>query len=222
MPCTYSTGTSGSGADVDKVRAATELVRQREPDLLVEGPTNRRPPSSPSVAATKIAGLECSRPCDGADLSRPQHGTTPIRRGSAARVCDRDRPVLQGLTTFTDLVPRVALVEDIAPLPRSDAASRAAVLFYDTFVSGAKLAGDPRAEIRRFVDGLGQHWWRTGSSSGLEGAVARSPTPRRAWSVRRLAQAAAPRQRWASSRSGQGGASGPGQDLYRPTLVAML
>ncbi|HYR12778.1 MAG TPA: phosphate acetyltransferase, partial [Mycobacterium sp.] len=34
----YSTGTSGTGADVDKVRAATELVRQREPDLLVEGP----------------------------------------------------------------------------------------------------------------------------------------------------------------------------------------
>ena len=34
----YSTGTSGTGADVDKVRTATELVRQREPDLLVEGP----------------------------------------------------------------------------------------------------------------------------------------------------------------------------------------
>ena len=34
----YSTGASGSGADVDKVRAATELVRQRRPDLLVEGP----------------------------------------------------------------------------------------------------------------------------------------------------------------------------------------
>ena len=34
----YSTGTSGTGADVDKVRTATELVRKREPDLLVEGP----------------------------------------------------------------------------------------------------------------------------------------------------------------------------------------
>ena len=30
----YSTGTSGTGADVDKVRTATELVRSREPDLL--------------------------------------------------------------------------------------------------------------------------------------------------------------------------------------------
>src|SRR5207253_3081364 len=34
----YSTGTSGSGADVDKVREATEFVRERRPDLLIEGP----------------------------------------------------------------------------------------------------------------------------------------------------------------------------------------
>ncbi len=34
----YSTGTSGTGVDVDKVRAATELVRERQPDLLVDGP----------------------------------------------------------------------------------------------------------------------------------------------------------------------------------------
>ncbi|MCA1371961.1 phosphate acetyltransferase, partial [Bradyrhizobium sp. BRP14] len=34
----YSTGTSGSGADVEKVRSATELVRERAPKLLVDGP----------------------------------------------------------------------------------------------------------------------------------------------------------------------------------------
>src|SRR6187401_101922 len=34
----YSTGSSGSGADVDKVAAATELVRARHPELPVEGP----------------------------------------------------------------------------------------------------------------------------------------------------------------------------------------
>src|SRR6201999_3817914 len=33
-----STGTSGSGADVDKVREATELARSRRPDLKIEGP----------------------------------------------------------------------------------------------------------------------------------------------------------------------------------------
>src|ERR671933_2902980 len=34
----YSTGKSGAGADVEKVRAATAIVRARRPDLPVEGP----------------------------------------------------------------------------------------------------------------------------------------------------------------------------------------
>ena len=34
----YSTGSSGEGAEVEKIRAATQLVKQRRPDLLVEGP----------------------------------------------------------------------------------------------------------------------------------------------------------------------------------------
>ena len=37
----FSTGTSGKGVDVDKVRAATELVRQKAPELAVEGPIRR-------------------------------------------------------------------------------------------------------------------------------------------------------------------------------------
>ena len=50
----YSTGTSGTGADVDKVRAATELVRQREPDLLVDGPIQYDAAVDPTTAATKM------------------------------------------------------------------------------------------------------------------------------------------------------------------------
>ncbi len=34
----YSTGTSGEGSDVEKVRAATDLVRQARPDLVIDGP----------------------------------------------------------------------------------------------------------------------------------------------------------------------------------------
>ena len=34
----YSSGTSGEGEEVDKVRRATQIVRQRRPDLKVEGP----------------------------------------------------------------------------------------------------------------------------------------------------------------------------------------
>ncbi|MCB0950778.1 MAG: phosphate acetyltransferase, partial [Mycobacterium sp.] len=50
----YSTGTSGAGADVDKVRKATELVRSRDPELLVEGPIQYDAAVEPSVAATKM------------------------------------------------------------------------------------------------------------------------------------------------------------------------
>jgi phosphate acetyltransferase len=50
----YSTGTSGSGADVEKVRAATELVRQRAPELLLEGPIQYDAAVDPEVARTKL------------------------------------------------------------------------------------------------------------------------------------------------------------------------
>ncbi|HNM84617.1 MAG TPA: phosphate acetyltransferase, partial [Mycobacterium sp.] len=50
----YSTGSSGSGADVDKVRTATDLVRRRAPDLLVEGPIQYDAAVEPSVAVTKM------------------------------------------------------------------------------------------------------------------------------------------------------------------------
>src|SRR5690606_13221880 len=50
----YSTGESGSGADVDKVRAATALVRERTPDLLVEGPIQYDAAADAAVAAAKL------------------------------------------------------------------------------------------------------------------------------------------------------------------------
>ena len=61
----YSTGTSGTGADVDKVRAATELVREREPDLLVDGPIQYDAAVEPSVAKTKMPDSKSpgGRPC---------------------------------------------------------------------------------------------------------------------------------------------------------------
>ena len=50
----YSTGTSGHGADVEKVAAATAEVRRRRPDLLVEGPIQYDAAIDPTVAATKL------------------------------------------------------------------------------------------------------------------------------------------------------------------------
>jgi phosphate acetyltransferase len=50
----YSTGSSGAGADVEKVAAATALVRERRPDLPVEGPIQYDAAIDPAVAATKL------------------------------------------------------------------------------------------------------------------------------------------------------------------------
>ncbi len=50
----YSTGESGKGADVDKVREATKRVRSQRPDLAVEGPIQYDAAVDPSVARTKL------------------------------------------------------------------------------------------------------------------------------------------------------------------------
>ena len=50
----YSSGTSGSGEDVDKVREATELVKAQRPDLLVEGPIQYDAAVDATVAKQKM------------------------------------------------------------------------------------------------------------------------------------------------------------------------
>src|SRR5690606_14067009 len=50
----YSTGTSGSGAEVEKVRKATALVRRLRPDLLVEGPIQYDAAADETVARAKM------------------------------------------------------------------------------------------------------------------------------------------------------------------------
>ncbi|HUG49892.1 MAG TPA: phosphate acetyltransferase, partial [Terrimesophilobacter sp.] len=54
----YSTGESGTGAGVDKVRAATALVRSRRPDLAVDGPIQYDAAADAAVAAAKLPNSE--------------------------------------------------------------------------------------------------------------------------------------------------------------------
>ena len=49
----YSTGESGSGADVDKVREATRIAKGKRPDLSLDGPLQHDAASMADVAATK-------------------------------------------------------------------------------------------------------------------------------------------------------------------------
>jgi phosphate acetyltransferase len=66
----YSTGTSGVGADVEKVRVATDIVHDKRPDLLVDGPIGRGRSEGGGDQAPAFQG---GRPGDGFDLPRPQH-----------------------------------------------------------------------------------------------------------------------------------------------------
>ncbi|WP_078315153.1 phosphate acetyltransferase [Mycobacterium sp. D16Q16] len=109
----YSTGTSGSGAEVEKVRVATELVRARQPELLVEGPIQYDAAVEPSVAATKMP----DSPVAGRatvlifpDLNTGNNTYKAVQRSAGAIAIG---PVLQGLRKPINDLSRGALVEDI-------------------------------------------------------------------------------------------------------------
>ena len=109
----YSTGTSGTGADVDKVRAATELVRKREPDLLVEGPIQYDAAVEPSVAKTKMPDSKVAGHATVLifpDLNTGNNTYKAVQRSAGAIAIG---PVLQGLNKPVNDLSRGALVEDI-------------------------------------------------------------------------------------------------------------
>ena len=109
----YSTGNSGSGAGVDKVRAATDLVRRREPQLLVEGPIQYDAAVDPDVAAAKMPdSLVAGRATVliFPDLNTGNNTYKAVQRSAGAIAIG---PVLQGLNKPVNDLSRGALVDDI-------------------------------------------------------------------------------------------------------------
>jgi phosphate acetyltransferase len=109
----YSTGTSGTGADVDKVRAATELVRKREPELLVEGPIQYDAAVDPTVAKAKMPDSKVAGRATVLifpDLNTGNNTYKAVQRSAGAIAIG---PVLQGLNKPVNDLSRGALVEDI-------------------------------------------------------------------------------------------------------------
>ena len=88
----YSTGESGSGADVDKVREATALVRraQSAPPRRGSDPVRRR--SRCGGRSLEAAAVRCRRSRHGVHLPRPQHGQQHLQGGPAQRGRGSDRP----------------------------------------------------------------------------------------------------------------------------------
>jgi phosphate acetyltransferase len=109
----YSTGTSGSGAEVEKVRAATELVRQRDPSLLLEGPIQYDAAIDPEVARTKLPDSAVAGRATVfifPDLNTGNNTYKAVQRSAHAIAIG---PVLQGLRKPVNDLSRGALVEDI-------------------------------------------------------------------------------------------------------------
>ncbi|WP_137993273.1 phosphate acetyltransferase [Streptomyces vilmorinianum] len=109
----YSTGTSGSGADVDKVREATKLVRESSPQLRIEGPIQYDAAVEPSVAATKLPGSEVAGQATVLifpDLNTGNNTYKAVQRSAGAVAVG---PVLQGLRKPVNDLSRGALVSDI-------------------------------------------------------------------------------------------------------------
>jgi phosphate acetyltransferase len=109
----YSTGISGTGVDVDKVRTATELVRARRPDLLVEGPIQYDAAVDASVARSKmpesvVAGRATVFIFP--DLNTGNNTYKAVQRSAGAVAIG---PVLQGLRKPINDLSRGATVQDI-------------------------------------------------------------------------------------------------------------
>ena len=109
----YSTGTSGSGPDVDVVVEATRLAREKAPELAIEGPIQFDAAVDEAVASKKLPGSDVAGKATVfvfPSLEAGNIGYKAVQRSSGAVAVG---PVLQGLNKPVNDLSRGALVEDI-------------------------------------------------------------------------------------------------------------
>ncbi|MCU7693482.1 phosphate acetyltransferase [Haoranjiania flava] len=109
----YSSGASGSGEDVDKVRAATAIVKEKRPDLLVEGPIQYDAAVDPSVGKSKMPDSPVAGQANVLifpDLNTGNNTYKAVQRESGGLAIG---PVLQGLRKPVNDLSRGATIPDI-------------------------------------------------------------------------------------------------------------
>jgi len=109
----YSTGTSGQGSMVDKVKAATQIVQQTHPELLVEGPIQYDAAIDPVVAKTKLPESKVAGKATVfvfPDLNTGNNTYKAVQRSAGAIAIG---PVLQGLKKPVNDLSRGCSVDDI-------------------------------------------------------------------------------------------------------------
>jgi phosphate acetyltransferase len=109
----YSTGESGKGTDVDKVREAAKIAKQRRPDLKIEGPIQYDAAVDAGVAKTKLPGSEVAGRATVfifPDLNTGNNTYKAVQRSANAVAVG---PVLQGLNKPVNDLSRGCTVPDI-------------------------------------------------------------------------------------------------------------
>jgi phosphate acetyltransferase len=109
----YSSGTSGVGEDVVKVRVATELVKSRRPDLKIEGPIQYDAAVDPGVGKQKLPNSEVAGQASVLifpDLNTGNNTYKAVQRETGALAIG---PMLQGLNKPVNDLSRGCTVADI-------------------------------------------------------------------------------------------------------------
>ncbi|MDO9593612.1 MAG: phosphate acetyltransferase [Lutibacter sp.] len=109
----YSSGDSGKGEDVEKVRRATEIVRQKRPDLKVEGPIQYDAAVDASIGKSKMPDSEVAGRANVLifpDLNTGNNTYKAVQRETGALAIG---PMLQGLNKPVNDLSRGCTVDDI-------------------------------------------------------------------------------------------------------------
>jgi len=109
----YSSGTSGVGEDVDRVREATEIVRNKRPDIKIEGPIQYDAAVDKGVGQKKLPGSEVAGQASVLifpDLNTGNNTYKAVQRETGAIAIG---PMLQGLNKPVNDLSRGCTVDDI-------------------------------------------------------------------------------------------------------------
>ena len=109
----YSSGASGKGADVDKVRAATEIVKQKRPDLNIEGPIQYDAAVDLAIGQSKLPDSKVAGQATVLifpDLNTGNNTYKAVQRETGAIAIG---PLLQGLNKPVNDLSRGCTIDDI-------------------------------------------------------------------------------------------------------------
>ena len=109
----YSTGASGSGSDVEKVKAATRIARERRPDLLIDGPLQYDAATIKAVAQSKAPDSQVAGRATVFIFPDLNTGNTTYKAVQRSADVISIGPMLQGMRKPVNDLSRGALVEDI-------------------------------------------------------------------------------------------------------------